>query len=312
MALAEGRLSDTPKSFVEAISSRFAPLRVADHRTFHPPVVLATVGPVVVARIRAGAATVDRDHALITSADPEWMQLTLLHSGQVSIAQCRWTIRLNPGDLFAFGTKRPYRLTADGVSDLTAFCVPRASLGRYADVISRRTASPISTEMGAGRLLRQLLDAMESVDEDLTAQGPARSYVADALTALLLAAFTETTPEQAAVGSDLVDRIQAYVLANLGDPLLNAERVAQRHNISVRYLHGLFQGRDLTFAAWIRHERLLRIRRDLLDPAFADRSTTAIAARWGNLDSKHLGRALKTEFGVTLTDLRRQRTKDRR
>lgn len=67
----------------------------------------------------------------------------------------------------------------------------------------------------------------------------------------------------------------------------------------------LFQGADLTFAAWVRHERLLRIRRDLLDPDYADRSTVAIARRWGVLDAKHLGRALESEFGETLSDLRR-------
>ncbi len=52
----------------------------------------------------------------------------------------------------------------------------------------------------------------------------------------------------------------------LADSQLSAETVAHQHRISVRHLHTLFKGRDLTFAAWVRHERLLRIRRDLLAP----------------------------------------------
>jgi AraC-like DNA-binding protein len=131
-----------------------------------------------------------------------------------------------------------------------------------------------------------------------------RTYLADALTALLLAAFADTTPERASVASDLVDRIRAYALAHLDDPHLSAERVARRHHISIRHLHALFKGSDLTFAAWVRHERLLRIRRDLLDPASADISTATIAARWGVHDPKHLGRALKREFGETVSNLR--------
>ncbi|MFD8032178.1 helix-turn-helix domain-containing protein, partial [Streptomyces sp. NPDC059717] len=103
----------------------------------------------------------------------------------------------------------------------------------------------------------------------------------------------------------LVDRIRVYTLASLGDPLLKTEQVARQHHISVRHLHALFRGADLTFAAWVRHERLLRIRRDLLNPAFAGRSTAAIAARWGIVDPKHLSRALKHEFGETVSDLRR-------
>nr|WP_244321680.1 helix-turn-helix domain-containing protein [Streptomyces griseoluteus] len=62
----------------------------------------------------------------------------------------------------------------------------------------------------------------------------------------------------------------------------------------------------LTFAAWVRHERPLRIRRDLLDPAFADISTATIAARWGVHDTKHLGRSLKRGFGESVSDLRRK------
>ncbi len=142
------------------------------------------------------------------------------------------------------------------------------------------------------------------MEKDLPRQGVARTYLADALTTLMLAAFVDTTPEQASVASPLVDRIRVYVLAHLGDPLLSTELIARRHHISVRHLHALFKGYDLTFAAWVRHERLLRIRRDLLDPACADRSTAAIAARWGVLDTKHLGRALKREFGETVSDLR--------
>jgi len=65
--------------------------------------------------------------------------------------------------------------------------------------------------------------------------------VGDALTALLLAAFADTTPERAPVGSDLGDRVRAYVLAHLHDPRLGAEHVARRHHISVRHLHALFK-----------------------------------------------------------------------
>ncbi len=48
-----------------------------------------------------------------------------------------------------------------------------------------------------------------------------------------------------------------------------------------------------------------RIRRDLRDPAYSGISTASIAARWGVHDSKHLGRALKREFGESVSDLRR-------
>ncbi|MGQ4335367.1 AraC-like ligand-binding domain-containing protein [Streptomyces hayashii] len=297
------RLNGTER-FEAAASSLFAPLRVTDPGppAFRAVVDHVDIGSVIVARIQANAATVTRDRRTISSHDPELMHLTLHHRGPVSVMQDGRTASLKPGELFACDNTRPYRIIGSASSDMTVLCVPRANLGRHADSLGHRTALPLSAQGGIGRLLRY---ALAVVDEDVSGGGLARTYLADALTALLLAAFADTTPERASVASDLADRIRVHVLAHLGDPRLSAERVARRHGISVRYLHALFRGADLTFAAWVRHERLLRIRRDLLDPAHVDQSTVAIARRWGVLDAKHLGRALKSEFGETLSDLRR-------
>ncbi|MFF1723265.1 AraC-like ligand-binding domain-containing protein [Streptomyces sviceus] len=292
------------ESFEAVASTLFAPLRVTDPspQGFEAVVDHTAFGPVVVARVQASAATVTRDNHSITSSDVEWMHFTLHHHGTVTAIQGDRTTTVEPGEVFACDNTRPYRLIGADSSDMTVLCVPRASLGRHANSISQRTARSIPTQGGIGKLLGH---ALSSVGEDLPCKGVARTHLADALTALLLAAFADTTPERASVASDLADRIRAHALAHLGDSRLSAEQVARQHHISVRHLHALFKGSDLTFAAWVRHERLLRIRRDLLDPASADVSTATIAARWGVHDTKHLGRALKREFGETVNDLRR-------
>ncbi|MFE3165768.1 helix-turn-helix domain-containing protein [Streptomyces sp. NPDC059224] len=293
------------ESFEAVASALFAPLRVThpDPKGFEATVDHTDVGPMVVARVKATAAVVTRDNRSITSSDVEWMHFNLHHHGSLTAVQADRTTTVRPGELFACDGTRPYRLIGAGLSDMTVLCVPRASLGRYANSIGRRTALALPGAGGIGGLLGHALSA---VSEDFPRRDVARTHVADALAALLLAAFADTAPEHVPVASDLVDRIRAYALAHLGDFRLTAEQVARQHGISVRHLHVLFKGSDLTFAAWVRHERLMRIRRDLLDPASSDVSTAAIAARWGVHDPKHLGRALKREFGETVSDLRRR------
>jgi AraC-like DNA-binding protein len=83
------------------------------------------------------------------------------------------------------------------------------------------------------------------------------------------------------------------------------EAVARAHRISVRYLHKILQPREVTLSAWIRRQRLERIRRDLANPLLADRTVSAIAARWGVLDGTHVSRALKAEYGRTAADIRK-------
>lgn len=107
------------------------------------------------------------------------------------------------------------------------------------------------------------------------------------------------------LNDELADRILAYCATPLADPSLSVESVARAHRISVRYLHEVLQTRDLTLSAWIRKQRLERIRRDLAEPALADPTVAAIAARWGVLSAPHPSRALKAEFGQTASDIRR-------
>lgn len=290
-------------AFETAVSALFAPLRLTDTG---PPEFQATVrhtvvGPKVVARLRSSAATVVRDSIL--SSDQELMHVTLHHRGKATVVQDDRATALKPGELFACDNTRSYRIIGAGPSDMTVLCVPRAHLGPHADIIARRTALGVPAHSGISGLLGHAL-----AEAGVPGEGVARAYLADALISLVLAAFTDTSPERAGVASELVDRIRVYTLANLGDPDLCAEYVAREHHISVRYLHTLFRGADLTFAAWVRRERLLRIRRDLLDPALSGRTTEAIAVRWGVRDTRHLARAMRAVFGETVRELRhRQR-----
>lgn len=301
---AGSRLQGT-ESFETLASALFAPLKVSDPdpQGFEALVDHAVMGPVVIARIRAAAATVTRGNNSITSTDMEWMHFNLHHNGAVTATQDNRTTTVKPGELYACDNTRPYQLIGANTTDMTVLCIPRTSLGRHANSISRRTALPICAQEGIGQLLGH---AVSTATEGLVDHCAAHTHLGDALTALLLAAFADTTPEKAPVASALSDRIRAYALAHLADPHLSAEHVARQHHISIRHLHALFQDSDLTFAAWIRHERLLRIHRDLLDPASSNLSTAAIAAQWGIHDPKHLGRAMKRQFGITVSDLRRK------
>ncbi|WP_356948507.1 helix-turn-helix transcriptional regulator [Streptomyces sp. P9-2B-2] len=80
--------------------------------------------------------------------------------------------------------------------------------------------------------------------------------------------------------------------------------VAAVHHISLSSLHRLFQGEDLPVAAWIRHQRLERARRDLTDPALRHETIHEIAARWGFSRAADFTRAFRTHYGMPPRDCR--------
>lgn len=308
---ADGPVADLlrPEDLQAVVSAILVPLRVTapvdenpDGR-FRATVHSAHVGPVAVARIRGTAHHVEREARHITSTDRDLFKVTLFRSGSANVAQDDQKHHARPGDLTVFDTARPYDITVTSACDVVLIALPRAMLGTSAELISRRTATPIPCEAGARGVIAAFLTGMAERTDELPS-GPSL-HLANALVSLVIAAFTDSCPERAEVTADLADRIIAYALANLDDPALSVESAARHHGISPRYLHQLVRRRGITFAALVRRERLARIREDLKNPALATRTAAAIAARWGIHNPSHLSRAFKKEFGLTAAEIRR-------
>lgn len=303
VALTYGRVEELQSS----ASSVLVPLEVTapPGTVFRARVDAASAGSVVIARVRSTPHVVKRTARAISSTDPDLLKVTLHRRCPALVVQDDRQHRAQVGDLAMVDTARPYVLALAEECDVVAIGLPRAAVGRYADSVAGRTAKPVQ---GNNSLLSTISAFLSGVGDRLTdlpdTSGP---HLADAITALLIAAFTDTTAERVDTATDLADRIVAYTRANLGDPTLSAGSVARSHGISARYLHQLFRSHSRTFAAWVRHERLHHVRHDLLDPTLADLTIGTIAHRWGLSDAAHLSRAFKAEFGVSPAELRRSR-----
>ncbi|MFE9646180.1 helix-turn-helix domain-containing protein [Streptomyces sp. NPDC006365] len=287
-----------------AASSILAPLTVTAPGTdaFRADIDAAALGPGAVARIRGSGHVVSRPPRAITSSDPELLKVTWHRSGAAVATQGRNHTPVHNGDLTVFDMTRPYRLTVSEGCDVLAVGVPRTALGPHADTVTRRTAQRLPADGGSQAVLAAFLSGLGRHLDELA--GPADGHLGDALVSLLIAAFADRAPGHVDMATDLVDRIRVYARANIADPSLCVDSVAAAHGISARHLHRLFRRTGISFAAWLRNERLDRIRRDLLDPAHSGRTAAAVAARWGIHDPRHLGRALKTRYGQTARELR--------
>lgn len=294
--------------------SRFlVPLRVTapDSQDFRAVVESAGTTRLSAGRVRCAPHSVLRESRSMSSTDPDLFKVTLHRRGSGWASQGGRQHPVRTGDLLALDTTRPYTLALPEPCDVVVVGLPRWLLGPHARTPARRSGEPVPTDAGMGALCAALLTGLgDHVD---TLGAPHSEYLLDAVTGLLISALAEVPAERVETQSAaVVDRIVAYTLANLADPDLCAASVAARHGISVRWLHQLFKGRERPFTAWVRYERLKRIRRELSDPAFAHRTIAAVAAHWGVLDPTHLARALRDEFGCTAAEMRRRGAGSRR
>lgn len=288
------------------VSSFLVPLRVTapDSQAFRAVVESAGTTRLSAGRVRCTPHSVLRESRSMSSTDPDLFKVTLHRRGSAWASQDGRQRQVRSGDLLALDTTRPYTLALPDPCDVVVVGLPRGLLGPHAKTLARRSGEPVPTDAGMGAVCAALLTGLGDHVDALGA--PHSEYLLDAVTGLLISTLADVPAERVETQSAaIVDRIIAYTLANLHDPDLCAASVAARHGISPRWLHQLFKGRELTFTAWVRHERLKRIRRDLMDPALAHRTVAAVAADRGLVDPTHLARALRDEFGCTAAELRR-------
>jgi AraC-like DNA-binding protein len=149
--------------------------------------------------------------------------------------------------------------------------------------------------------LRSLLDG--AVPTDALADA-----VVDHLTALIalsLGATAAAAPgAERSVRAARLQAAKADIARHVTDPGLSPAAVAARHQISVRYLHRLFEDDTRTYSQHVLDQRLELVHRRLRSPHFAGHTITSLATDAGFTDLSYFNRTFRRRYGATPTDVR--------
>jgi AraC-like DNA-binding protein len=259
-------------------------------------------------RVTATPMSAQRTERHIRLAARDDYLLALHISGTAAGAQDGRQVILGPGDFALFDPTRPYSIAFQGAPGFehVIYQIPRASLDARWQA-RRATALGVPATSSAGRLVSPYLRTLARPDGppgDL----PGQAFI-DAALDLAVTALRAT----ADAGSHLDPRrrpltaeLKRYALAHLADPDLSPATAARASYVSVRQLHRLFAHEGVSFAAWLREQRLRRCQDDLTNPQLAHRAISEIAARWGFRSAAHFTRAFHARYGITPAELRRQ------
>jgi AraC-like DNA-binding protein len=100
-------------------------------------------------------------------------------------------------------------------------------------------------------------------------------------------------------------KIKHDIGANVRDCELNIASVAARHGITPRYVHKLFESEGVTFAEYLRSERLALAYRMLTDARLADLSVSSIAYEAGFGDLSNFNHLFRRRYSATPSDVRK-------
>jgi AraC-like DNA-binding protein len=265
------------------------------------------LGRVTVGHVRTSTPhSVHRTPRQIRGDDRELFRVVMPIAGSAVLSQAGRQVRLGQGEFAMYDFGRPYELAYDSAVRLAVFGFPRESLVISDDSLNEVIVRRLGGDTGSGALVAPLLRRVTLDIESYRSASAVRlsTVVTDLLTTVVAERLELTTPPETRERALLV-RIHSFIEEHLGDTDLNPGVLAAAHHISVRFLHRLFESEQTTAAAWIRHRRLERCRRDLADPRQLAVAVSAVAARWGLPDPAHFSRLFRSAYGMPPAEFRR-------
>lgn len=292
----------------DIVREHFVTLDVDAARVGHFEGVVATdeIAHLRVSDVSSVTQGVHRTRAFAQQDGVRYLQAGLVTRGRGLVIQDGRECQLGPGDFTVYETDRPFfwGLSGDATArwNLLVFTWPRTCVALTEQQTAALTARRLSGHEGITGVVSRMLRDLAVNRPHPTEGGAAK--IADSLADLVLTAAGEACPTGLSVAeSDLLARIEQYLLDNLGDPFLSLDGIAAAHFISTRALQRLFAARGRTVSQSLREARLEACRRDLLAAGPAE-SVSAIARRYGFTDAAVFSRAFRAAYGTTPTGYR--------
>jgi AraC-like DNA-binding protein len=275
---------------------------VDDYRGF---VKESSFGTVTITDCLIAPQRIDRRHAHLSRVDKDCFYVALTQKGHQVVEQRGQRLAYGPGTATIFSASEPYTLRNPDPHRAFYLEIPRAALAQRWRPSQPMVTASINTTCGVGRILGDLCASMVLEADALLDETRARlgERLIDVLALALDSPGGEITGLDPSLSSERLRQVRNHIEANLGNPLLNPERVAAACQISVRTLHYLFKATGQSVSDYIRERRLDRCREALQMPA--DRRTvTQIALAAGFNSMSHFSSAFRRRFGVTPSDAR--------
>lgn len=264
---------------------------------------LATLG---LSRVTASAQHVHRTPAKIAQATEDYFLVSIQTAGRGKIVQDGRVAELSPGDFALYDSTRPYELIFEESFQQHVLQLPGAVLRSRLRDTEKMTARKVCGDRGAGHLMIGMINTLAADIDTLEAGSVAA--IAESVENILVAGLCSLPGAADPVVSQLTafhrDQIKTYALQHLRDPRLSVSAIAAHLRLSPSTIYRAFAGEPCSLHAWIWNRRLDGAKREICDPALANRTITEISFGWGFSDAAHFSRVFKHRFGCSPRELR--------
>lgn len=294
----------------QAIKTAYFPLQIHYQKPGHFKGELKglTLGETSLSRLISEPASYERRPRHIRNSLEEEYLITIPKKSSVEFRQSGRDVSCDPGGFIIERGDEPYRFMYANPNDLFVMKVTKKTLSeriRQPDTLCARVFDGSS---GIGGLFVTMVEQIQLASPN-TSEATSTVLGRQLLELLALALDNNASAISSsvtAVRAAHIRRIEAYIRANLSNPSLTPESIAEACGISKRYLHNLFKDVNGTVSQTIRDLRLLAAH-DILG-VNSHHSIAEIAYRFGFSDQAQFSRLFKAYFGETPSGFKNRTT----
>jgi AraC-like DNA-binding protein len=210
---------------------------------------------------------------------------------------------LLPGEWVFYDATQTYTLANFHAVSQAAIFLPREDLVRQGVDLDRSVARRFTrTGYAAGKVFEAIVGAQSALTGAIAPADDLDERLAELVKQALLEEDGVAT--DAGLRHALKGKVAQIIAANLRDPGLSLDAIAEASGCSKRYLHKLFESENQTLNSLIWNRRLEQARNEIGDPVQAPRTITDIAFSWGFSSSSHFSRLFRDRFGLSPRDFR--------
>ncbi len=268
----------------------------------------ASFGPVTLTETQSPPLHIVRRRSHLSRVSKDCIYVCFVAKGGQAVQQRNQNILYTAGKAGLFTASEPYELKNTEPALFIYLEFPREQFAKRFSGHTPPVTSPIQTKFGIGRVAAAMCSTMVMEAENLPAD--ARSQLGEDILNILALAF-ETTEHDASESVGEADvrgarlrQVMSYIEKNLGNPLLNPDRIAKANQMSVRSLQYLFKSADMSVSDYIWTSRLERCRKELEVAVGLKRTVTEIAMDAGFNSLSHFSSVFRKRYGVSPTSVR--------
>ncbi len=265
----------------------------------------AKFGEVVLTDILLSEQRIRRNNRHIARLDKDCYYLQLLHKGRISVLQRGETHNSNAARAAIFSATEQYELYGHGEVRSFYLEIPRDEFARRFPRERVPVSAVLNTTQGLGRIATEFCATLATegscLEDDIRAG--LGGQLMDVLAFALLSSEGDMPAAEGSVKTARLRSVQHWIEAHVADATLSLEKVAVANGMSLRYLHVLFEGCEISASEWIWNRRL-QLAYDCLARG-EGRSITAVAFDHGFNSSAHFSTMFRRKYGVSPRDISR-------